>query len=501
MKLLTKTDFIHYLRCPESLWLTKNKPDEAKKGKLSFFLQKIIDEGYEVEAYAEQLFPHAIKLPDDNGVKVTLRTLQQGYNHFFQAAFETLEGGFARVDVLERLSDGTWHLFEIKSSLRVSTKKSHNHIFDACFQKYVLEKNGLYVSRVSIIHLNKGYRRQGEIKPSELLETTEVTNEVTKEFPVISRKIHEALKYIQLSKIDKNQCSCLRKTRSNHCDNFDYFNFQLPKHPVHEIKRITEKKLTELLDSGHKSLSEVPDNYALNNSQKSQVNSFRQRQPQIEIETIKRKLDGLVFPLHFYDYETYSSAIPKLDGIGPHQHIPFQVSIHTLSENGNMEHFEYLGDKMEMPNGMIEGMKEFTGTQGTFISWHASFENSRNKEMALLLPTHSNYLDYISGNTFDLEEIFTTAYIDYRFAGSSSIKKVLPVLIPELSYDNLQVQDGTMAMDIWSRLVLGNDIPNNETERIRKDLLAYCKLDTLAMVEIYQYLIKLINQYKLSNAH
>lgn len=493
MKLLTKTDFIHYLRCPESLWLTKNEPDEAKKGELSFFLQKIIDEGYEVEAYAEQLFPDAIKLPDDNDAKVTLRTLKQGHNHFFQAAFETPEGGFARVDVLELLSDGTWHLYEIKSSSQVSTKKSHNHIFDACFQKYVLEENGLNVSRVSIIHLNKEYRRQGEIEPSELLETTEVTNEVTKEYPIISRKIQDALKYIELSKIDKNQCSCLRKTRSNRCDNFDYFNSQLPKHPVHEIRRITEKKLTALLNSGYVSLSEVPDNFALNNSQKSQVDSFRKNQPQIEIETIKTKLNGLGFPLHFYDYETYSSAIPKLDGIGPHQHIPFQVSIHTLYENGDMEHFEYLGEKMEIPNGMIEAMKEFTETQGTFISWHASFENSRNKEMALVLPKHGNYLDYISGNTFDLEEIFTEDYIDYRFTGSSSIKKVLPVLVPELSYDNLEVQDGTMAMDVWGRMVLRNDIPDDETRRIRKDLLAYCKLDTLAMVEIYQYLIQLIN--------
>ena len=31
MKVLSKTDFIHYLRCPDSLWLEKNKPYKFNK--------------------------------------------------------------------------------------------------------------------------------------------------------------------------------------------------------------------------------------------------------------------------------------------------------------------------------------------------------------------------------------------------------------------------------------------------------------------------------------
>lgn len=78
---------------------------------------------------------------------------------------------------------------------------------------------------------------------------------------------------------------------------------------------------------------------------------------------------------------------------------------------------------------------------------------------------------------FDLMNIFKEDYVDYRFRGSTSIKKVLPVLCPQFSYQDLEVQDGTMALD--------PDF-NENIEQTRKNLLAYCELDTFAMVEIYK---------------
>jgi len=90
---------------------------------------------------------------------------------------------------------------------------------------------------------------------------------------------------------------------------------------------------------------------------------------------------------------------------------------------------------------------------------------------------------------FDLMAIFKTDYVDYRFHGSTSIKKVLPVLCPQFSYSNLEVQDGTMALDTWGRMVTDTNF-NEDVTLTRKNLLAYCKLDTLAMVEIYKKLMQ-----------
>lgn len=490
---LTKTDFIHYLRCPESLWLEKHKPELTQKGEVSLFLQKIIEEGYEVESYAEKLFPKAHMLSANSDVKVTLRALEKPNSQFLQPTFSAKDGAFSRIDILERLSEGTWHLYEVKSSSQVSTKKSHNHIFDACFQKYVLEENGLEVRKVTIIHLNKEYVKNGEINPSSLFVCADVTEQVNKVFDSVKKQIKQALVYIDQAEIDEGKCSCIRKTRSNHCDNFSYFNTQLPEHPVHEIKRITEKKLNTLLDLGCQDLAKVPDNFELNHAQIAQIDSFRSKGPKIQLETIRKRLDTLDFPLHFFDYETYATAVPKLDGTGPHQHIPFQVSVHTLYSNGKLVHYDFLAHSLELPQKLVAGMKGFTGMEGTFVSWHAAYEKSRNEDMKQWLPEFGAYLDYINTHIFDLEELFTEAFIDYRFRGSSSIKKVLPVLIPNLTYSNLEVQDGTMAMDVWGRLVLDNNHSDEEINQTRKELLAYCKLDTLAMVEIYQHLIKLTN--------
>ena len=88
---------------------------------------------------------------------------------------------------------------------------------------------------------------------------------------------------------------------------------------------------------------------------------------------------------------------------------------------------------------------------------------------------------------FDLEVIFKKHYIDYKFHGSSSIKKVLPVICSEFSYSKLDIQDGTSALDTWGRLVEDKNF-SEDKEQTKKNLLSYCELDTLAMVKIYESL-------------
>ena len=203
--------------------------------------------------------------------------------------------------------------------------------------------------------MNKEYVRQGDVQPAKLLTTAEVTEQVNVVYESIMQQIQEALAFIDQPEINEDQCSCLRKTRSNHCDNFNYFNTSLPEHPVYELKRITEKKLNTLLDAKQYDLCEVPVDADLNDSQKAQVTSMKQREPLVNWIAIKTKLEALEFPLHFFDYETYASAVPKMDGLRPHEQLPFQVSIHSLSKNGTIHHYEYLAETFGMPDKMVEG--------------------------------------------------------------------------------------------------------------------------------------------------
>ena len=69
---------------------------------------------------------------------------------------------------------------------------------------------------------------------------------------------------------------------------------------------------------------------------------------------------------------------------------------------------------------------------------------------------------------------------------SYSLKNVLPVLVPELSYEEMEVSDGAMASDTWLSMWQMED--PEEIENTHKALLEYCKLDTLGMVRILEKL-------------
>lgn len=488
-KTLTKTDFKFFLDCPESYWLLKNKPNLYPKGEFSLFAEKLVKEGYEVEFYAKKLFNQGIDLPEHSSPEDTLIEINKGYQVYFQPSFLTDQNIFARIDILKRKIDGTWHIYEVKSSTSVKKDRKHRQIEDTCFQKYVMQSCGFEVSSTSIIHLNKDYMRSGTIDPFELLEISDITDSVENIYSSVVNKIKAASNFIHKERINENVCSCLKKTRSNHCDAFGYFNSHVPENNIYEVKRISAKKVESLVVFNQFGILDIPYGFELNLSQQLQIESLRQEKPIINRNNIQREFEKLKYPLHFVDYETYASAIPRIDGVRPHQHLPFQVSIHTLQKDGEVTHFEYLLDEMRMPEEMVKEMNEFSGLRGTYVSWHASFEIGRNKDMMKWFPQYSTFLRYMNDHMFDLENIFKKDYIDYRFKGSSSIKKVLPILCPNINYSSLEVNNGTMALDTWGRMVIDENF-DEDIQKTKKNLLEYCKLDTLAMVEIYRYLVR-----------
>lgn len=482
---LTKTDFIQYLNCPESLWLLKNKPEEYPHGEFSLFLDKLISEGYEVEKYAQQLFPNAVKLNDFVSPEETSEKLSSENEFYFQPSFLTDKGAFARVDILQKLPNGAYHLYEVKSSTSIKKDKKHNHLKDVCFQKYVLTNCGLQISKASIIHLNKDFIKKGKIDSNELLLVVDITDGLENIYSATSNEINSALSFIKKSNTLK-KCSCIEKTRSNHCDTFNSFNPNIPEHSIYQLNRISAKKIGELRALGVLALQDVPHNYNLAEKQKLHILSLLKNEPVVNKHEITEALSKLKFPLHFIDYETYPTAIPIVEGFSPHQHLVFQVSIHTLEDNGNLTHYEYLLDSIDKPNKLITYMQNATnGNTGTFVSWHASFEISRNKEMINQAPEFTSYLEYMNKHMFDLEKLFFTGYVDYKFSGKTSIKNILPIIAPELSYKNLDIQNGTMALDTWGRLQLDPNF-TGDINKVKQDLLDYCKLDTLAMVKIYE---------------
>lgn len=470
--MLTKTDFIQFLNCPKSLWFLKRDPDHYPYGEFSTFLQKLVREGYEVEQYVWQYF-------NNDGKR----------DVSFQAEFKTADGLYARVDALETLSNGKTALYEIKSTTSVKTDNKHNHIKDACFQKICAERAGQKIDRVFIVHLNGNYVRQGDINPREMLVFVDITGAVNDAGEETSEEIESAIEFLG-SDQQLDGCSCVEKTRSNHCDAFAVLNPSIPTPSIYSLPRISANKISEFREKGIVELDAVPDNISLTDSQRLMVKSFQDREPKVDKRAIKKFLSVLHFPLYFFDYETFSSAVPLLDGASPHKHFPVQYSLHVFEQDGRLTHREYLERQPLLPQNLIKQMQVDFGDVGSIVSWHASFEKTQNLEMSTMYPGKEPFLLNINERMVDLEDVFKTAYVDARFNGSTSIKKVLPIVCPSLNYDDLQVKDGSLAMEVWQQMI--NAAPD-ESEKIASDLLMYCERDTLAMVEIYRFLIGLIN--------
>lgn len=471
--MLTKTDFIHFLNCPKSLWLLKRDPDHYPYGEFSTFMQKLVREGYEVERYVRQFFEN------DGRRDVS-----------FQAEFKSDDGLYARLDVLEILSDGTTALYEIKSTTSVKTDNKHNHIKDACFQKICAERAGQKIDRVILVHLNGEYVRNGKINPSAMLVFADITDAVNQVAAETSEEIDTALDFLDSDqKLDG--CSCVEKTRGNHCDAFAVLNPDIPTPSIYSLPRMSANKIREFRAMGVVGLDSVPDNISLTDSQRLVVDSFQDGEPKVDEMAIKIFLSSLRFPLCFFDYETFSSAVPVLDGTSPHKHFPVQYSLHILEKDGSLNHREYLERQPRLPKHLIKQMQGDIGEPGSIVSWHASFEKIQNLEMSVMFPDKEPFLLDMNERMVDLEDVFKAAYVDARFEGSTSIKKVLPIVCPNLNYDDLEVKDGSLAMEAWQRMI--NATPD-EAEIIASDLLKYCERDTLAMVEIYRFLIELINQ-------
>lgn len=141
---------------------------------------------------------------------------------------------------------------------------------------------------------------------------------------------------------------------------------------------------------------------------------------------------------------------------------------------------------------LLEHLSAKIGPRGSVLVWNKGFEMSRNKEMAGLHPMYADFLNDLNERIYDLGDFINLGYyLHPGFKGSWSLKNVLPVMVPELSYEDLEIGKGDQAMMAWYEMVYGN-LPQDEIEKTKEDLLKYCELDTLGMVRIWEKLGELV---------
>lgn len=486
---ISKSDYMLYLRHPAWLWLKKN--DKAKLPPIDDDTQAMFDAGFVFESYAEQLFPDAQKLGFDSFndyETLTARTkeaIDSGAKTIVQARFEAGEITCIS-DVLVRGDDGSFDLYEIKAS----TQAKVDHEYDLAFQIEVIEGAGYKIDRVFVIHVNNEFVKNGEIKADELVKTTEVTDRVKKLKEFTRDNIVKALKVAK-----SKECPDISPSQAKLGAFGDWLGIyktmaEIDEYSIYHLCSPGADKIGQLEALGIKRLCDIPDDFNLNEKQRSQVAATKNDEIFTNPQRIKEFLSHLNFPLYFLDYETLSSVVPYFDGLGPYKQLPFQYSLHVLdSPDAELMHFEYLhSDNTNPIKPLTETLKPQIGESGTVLVWYEGFEKSCNELMGTIMPEYKEFYKSVNDRVVDLMIPFSTgSYVHKDFFGSASIKKVLPVLIPELSYKDLDINQGAAAQRLWMEAVLDGKRPA-EKQKILADLLKYCELDTLAMVKIYQFL-------------
>ena len=193
-------------------------------------------------------------------------------------------------------------------------------------------------------------------------------------------------------------------------------------------------------------------------------------------------------PAYFIDFETVQFAVPIWKGTRPYQQIPFQFSAHRLSRTGKTEHTSFLELSGKDPSkAFAEALIAACGERGPVFVYNAGFETARIKELGERFPRLKKSLLAINERVVDLLRIAEQRYYHPSQHGSWSIKKVLPAVAPDLRYDALDgVQNGGMAMDAFREAISATTTDTRKAQ-IGKQLLEYCRLDTYAMVRIWQF--------------
>ncbi len=485
---LSKSQFQLFRDAPRHLWAAAHLPEIWPEP--SAFEQHSQEQGYSVEVHSQEwLTQRAVqKFPSHLNPSKT-----SGKWHWQDSFSSTDSEGnafFCRTDAWwEDPKSTAIHLFEIKSSTRVK----YDALVDLAFQTAVIQDAhpNRPVESIWLLHLNKEYVRAGALDFDQLFTLVEVTEQVRELLPEIRAERARASEVLASTNSDE-WLSC---TRPKTCPCPSICHPNLKPYSVYDLPGLRHTTL-ELIDRGIESLVDVPDNFSLETKQRRMVQAVKSGQPVIDRHALAQSLETLTFPLCFLDYEAYSSALPLYDGCVPQQQVVFQYSLHVVPDKHAMKnlahirHYEHISFGPGDPSReVVQHMQASMPKTGSVIVWNQSFEASRNREMAEGMLDAKEFLLGLNNRMYDLAEVFRRGmYVDREFHGSWSIKNVLPILVPELRYDTLEIHKGDQALLAWWSIVSGEISDTNEIKHIRKNLLTYCQLDTWAMVKIWEVL-------------
>ncbi|MGB2769144.1 MAG: DUF2779 domain-containing protein [Candidatus Zixiibacteriota bacterium] len=480
MRKVSKQVFLSAITCPTLGWSVRSgqivdTPTSADRLRM--------EQGIEIGLRARQLYPEGILVgePDVASAVEKTRSLMNDPNvsAIFEGTFSE-DGYSTKGDILRRTAGG-WYLVEVKAS----ANDKDEFIDDMAYTTMVILRSGTHVSGVSILLVSKDYRLGMENdKLFVEIDHTQDVMERVEEFKPLWEQIDESTSRAQKPpaelRFDCRKCEtfmeCLGQDVENH---------------VFEIPRLSPSKFEKLKELGIVSIEDIPDDFELTDNQKRVSDSVRSNAPFVG-DDLENELQVISKPCYYLDFESMMTAIPLYEDVAPLAQIPTQYSIHRCESPGKIvAHSEYIAAphkdcRRELAERLIQDLAD----EGDIVVY-THFEKRMINGLISEYPDLRNDLQALASRLVDLAAIIRGNYYHPGFHGSTSIKNTLPVLVPGMSYDALEIADGDSASAEFAFCALGK-YDDQKVELIKEQLLTYCKQDTLAMVKLHERLLALV---------
>jgi len=506
--ILSKSDLQSFLQCPRKLWLERNNPELIPTDDPTLY-RRATDGNIVGEKAREQLGRDYLWPPTQENKSAAAEHAKAMLAESPQkpaAEVPMAHGGlYARADALLPeagryvLRETKASTFPLKSDKVTPGSPKEHHLDDVAIQAWVMEGSGLPLGRVELNLLNNRWRYPGDSDYSGLFKHLDVTAELQTRKNMVPIWIEQAQIVLAGSMpqvVTGKQCldpyECPFK---GHCEKLDPRG---PEHPIELLPGSGGKALARKLrtEKGYASLLDPKPNALIG----KEANLYRRiqfahRTGQAVLEPgSDAVLKALPYPRYYFDFEGIDLPVPRWRGVRPYEHIPFQWSCHIERSHGVFEHQEFLDLTGNDPSlACIERMGQVINPDdgGPIFVYNMTYEKSRLEELSIRHPEHANVLQKYVGQLFDLLPIVKKHFYHPQMRGSFKIKKVLPVVAPDLDYDELEeVQEGTAAQVAYLYATLDPNTTPDRKADLEQKLRKYCRQDTWAMVEVAYFLAK-----------
>jgi len=493
MRNLSKSKILAYRQCPKRLWLEIHKPElRDDSGSEAVFAI-----GNQVGEIARKIYD-----PENRGITIDIAALghsealaqsavlfAEGNRPVFEAGV-TIEGALAYADVmLPDWQDGelAWKMIEVKSSGSVKDYQRD----DIAVQAFIATSMGIRLSSVSLAHIDNTFVYPGDGNYQGLLFENDLMEEALSRSSEVAAWIAGAQAVAELPEepVVETGAQCGTPFACGFCDycNRDKVAGPVPEYPISSLPNLKGWRRDAVEAEETDDLRGIPDEL-LTALQLRVKQCSASGMPFFDAEGAAADLEQYGFPSYFLDFETIRFRVPIWKGTTPVLQIPFQFSLHVLQENGSLEHHSFLDLSGNDPSrACAQSLVDLCGDQGPVFAYYASFERSRMCELAERFPDLAPALEATIDRIVDLLPIARSRYYHPSQHGKWSLKVVLPAGIPGLSYDDLDgVQDGMMAGEAFMEAIDPITTPERKAE-IEDQLVSYCRLDTYALVRLYQF--------------